>query len=164
MPPQKTTLKTFYVTKPPLRNSTSSSYIHQMLHLKQENIFRSLGIEFVENCKHSKFRLTASQPAHIRNPRRQTKHCTAQFITTNSLVRCAFWGSDKCGASARCCSFYLPLGSSSSCSKSKTISMCYQHFPWTVYLDATTSILKHLHYSRGIGQVQIWYFECKIRA
>ena len=29
-----------------------------------------------------------------------------------------------------------------------------QHFPWAVYLDATTSILKHLHHSRDIGQVQ----------
>ena len=42
--------------------------------------------------------------------------------TTNLLVRCAFWGSDESEASALCCFFYLPLGSSSSCSK--TISMC----------------------------------------
>jgi len=75
---------------------------------------------------------------------------------TNSPVRCVFRGSDECGASAPRF-FYLPLCSSSSCSE--TISMSFnQHFPWTVYLDATTSILKCLCYSRGIGQVQIRYF------
>ena len=30
---------------------------------------------------------------------------------TNSPVRCAFWGSDKCGTSVPHHSFYLPLGS-----------------------------------------------------
>ena len=45
-------------------------------------------------------------------------YCT----TINSPVRCAFWDSDKWGASVPRCSFYLPLGSSSSCSE--TISIC----------------------------------------
>jgi len=38
-------------------------------------------------------------------------------------VRCTFWDSDECWASEPRCFFYLPLGSSSSCSK--TISMSY---------------------------------------
>ena len=32
------------------------------------------------------------------------------------------------------------------------INFSNQHFPWAVDLNAITSILKHLHYSRGIGQ------------
>jgi len=39
-----------------------------------------------------------------------------------------------------------------------------QNHPWAMYLDAITTLLKCLHYSRSIGQVQIWYFECKIWA
>ena len=44
------------------------------------------------------------------------------------------------------------------------VSFSNQHFPWAVYLDTMKSILKRLHYSKGIGQVQVQYFECKIQA
>ena len=44
------------------------------------------------------------------------------------------------------------------------VNFSNKHFPWAVYLDATTSVLKHLHYSRGIGQEQIQYFECRMQA
>jgi len=40
----------------------------------------------------------------------------------NSLVGCAFWGSDKPAPSVPCHSFYIPLGCSST--SSKTISTC----------------------------------------
>jgi len=45
----------------------------------------------------------------------------------------------------------------------RSVSFSNQYLPWAVYLDTTTSILKRLLYSRGIGQVQVWYFECKMR-
>jgi len=88
------------------------------MHLIQENIFRWMDIEFKKNRKNWKFPLTASLDA-------EQSIVQPQFYgtTINSPVRCAFWGSDECGASAPCCLFYLPLGSSSS-SCSKTISMC----------------------------------------
>jgi len=34
-----------------------------------------------------------------------------------------------------------------------------QYFSWAVYLDTPKS---RLHYSRGIGQVKIQYFQCKV--
>jgi len=55
-------------------------------------------------------------------PKRSNKRSPFCATTTNLPVRCAFWDSNKCGASAPHCSFYLPLGSSSSCSE--TILMC----------------------------------------
>ena len=79
-------------------------------------------------------------------PKRSSKWPPFYSTAINSPVRCAF-GVLMCGSSAPRCSFHLPLGSSSSCSK--TIS-------WAVHLDTTTSILKRLCYSRGIGQVQIY--------
>jgi len=50
-------------------------------------------------------------------------------------------------------SFYLPLGSSSSCSK--TIPMFQLTLSLSSVSECTTSILKCFHYYRGIGQVQI---------
>ena len=130
-----------------------------MIHIKQENTFKWLDIEFFKNHKNSKFRLSAS-----------LLHCLTTFAsldakksilqpqfyntTTNSPVRCAFWGSDECGASALHRSFYLPLGSSSSFSSSKSyqcVNFSNQDFPRAVHLNSTTSNLKHLCYSRGIG-------------
>jgi len=121
---------------------------------------------FKKNRKNSKFCLTASLPGHIHKPRHQQSIVQPQFYATAtySPVRCAFWGSDKRGASAPRCSFYLLLGSSSC---NETISMCnfsYQHFS-AVYLDTA---IKCLHFSKSIGQVegqvQIRYSQCKIQA
>jgi len=126
------------------------------------------GYWIFKNCKNSKFHLTVSLPDHLYKPRCQMKYRTATIVQHNNKLTSEM-GSDKCGASASCCSFYFPLASTlSSCSK--TISM-YYFFQSTlssstiIYVDATTSILKHLcHYSRRIGEVQIRYFKCKIQA
>ena len=96
---------------------------------------------------------THSLPDHSRKPGAQTKQWTATILWHNNKLTSEMILTH--------CSFYHPLGSSSSsCSKTMLI-FSNQHFPWAVYLD-TTSILKLLCYSRGIGQVQIWYFECKL--
>ena len=134
-----------------------------MLHLKQENIFGWLDIKFLKNHKDSKFRLAASLPAHICKPRCQKKHRTATILQHNNKLT-----SEMCllgfGASAPCYCFYLPLGSSLHAAKPyQCVNFSNQHWSWAVYLDATTSILKRLCYSRGIGQVQVRYFECKMR-
>ena len=46
----------------------------------------------------------------------------------------------------------------------RCVNFSNQHFPQAVLLYATTLVLKCLRYSRGIGQVQIRYLECKIQA
>jgi len=97
-----------------------------LIHLTSNDVFKTrkhfqmAGYWILKNCKYSKFRLTASLPAHIRKPRAHTKIVQPQFYST-SPVRCAFWDSDECGASVPHYCFYLPLGSSSS--SSKTILM-----------------------------------------
>ena len=55
--------------------------------------------------------------------------------TTNSPVRCFFWGSDKCGAVLHY-SFHLPLGSSSSCSE--TLSFVVNFFKSTLSLSSVS--------------------------
>jgi len=116
------------------------------------------------NCKNSKFRLTTFTSL---DPKRNIVNPQFYGTTANSPVRCAFWGPNECGPSAPRCSFYLTLGSSSfSCNDSAPNQCCaiFPTFSFSVHLDAT-SILKHLRYSRGVGQIQIRtrYFECRIQ-
>ena len=60
------------------------------MRLKQEKIFRWLNIEFLKNCKNSKFCTTASLPAslpdHIRKLRCQMKHHTAANLRHNNKL------------------------------------------------------------------------------
>jgi len=137
--------------------------------LIQENIFRWLDIEFFKNRKNSKFCLTASLPDHIRKPRRQTKHRTAEILRhnnklTSEICLLGFWW-----VWGLCTSLFLL-----SSIRLFFFFMQRNHidvliFPINTFLeqriysvDATTSILKHLCYCRGIGQLQVRYFECKI--
>ena len=70
-------------------------------------------------------------------PRAQTK----QWMATILCMRCAFWGCNECGASTPCCSFYLSLGFLLHAAKPyRCVKFSNQHFPWAMYLDATTSI------------------------
>ena len=85
--------------------------------------------------------------------------------TTNSSVRCAFWGSDKCGALHLIILFIFHQTLLIHAAKPyQHVNFSNQHFCWAVYPDTTTSILKCLCYSRGIGKVQIRYFKCNIQA
>ena len=83
-----------------------------------ENTFRQLNI-YIFNHKNSKFCLPYSLThSLITVARLETKQSSAQppFYNTriNSLVGCAFWGSDECASYVPCHSFFLPLGCSSS--------------------------------------------------
>ena len=136
-----------------------------MLRLKQENVFRWLDIK---SFKNSKFRLTASLPDHICKPRHQIKHCTATILChstklTSEMCLFGFW-QVHVGPLCLVVSFIFHQAVLLHAAKLyRCINFSNQHFSQAVYLDATTSILQRLHYSRSIGQVQIWYSECKIR-
>jgi len=126
--------------KPPLQNSISLSYVHRMLRLKQENVFRQLDIEFLKTW-------SLVSLSHCLTIFTSLDALCSHNFTAQQQTRWAFWGSNECGASAPCCSFYLLLGSFSP-SFSKTKNFFTQHFPWAVCLDATTLILNCLYYSR----------------
>jgi len=130
-----------------LRNSVSPSNIKYSI--KHESTYWLLDIDF--------FYIINSLTVASLEPKWSSKRPPFYTTTKNSSVNCVIWHSDECGVSVPHCSFYLPLGSSFSCSE--TIFMYYQRFPWAVYLNAITSILKHLHYFRDVGQVQIRYLE-----
>jgi len=120
-----------------------------------------------KNRKNSKFRLTASLPGHIYKPRHQMKHCTVKILRHNNKLTSemsllgfqwvwGLWASLFLLYSNRLF-FLLHAAKPYQC-----VNFSNQHFPLAVYLDATTSILKYLCYSRGTGQVHMRYFECKI--
>ena len=54
-------------------------------------------------------------------PKRSSARSPFYATTTNSLVGCAFWGSDECASCAPCLFFYLQSGCLSSSSSNETI-------------------------------------------
>ena len=92
------------------------------------------------------------------------KHFIAAILCHNYKLTSEKYllGSDECETPVPCCFFHLPISILLHAGKPhRCVKFSNQDFPLAVYLDATTSILKCLHYSRGIGQVKI---ECKIQA
>jgi len=87
-----------------------------------KNTFRQMDIDF---CLKKVLKILSASLTHSL-ARIETKQSSAwpPFYDTRrkSLVRCAFWGSDEYAPFASFHSFYLPLGYSSS--SSKTISTC----------------------------------------
>ena len=82
-------------------------------------------LKFQKNCHNLKFHLTHSLPDHSRRPRAQMKQRMATILHHNnkltSEIEMCLLGFRKVWG--LCTSFYLPLGSSSSCSKTISISM-----------------------------------------
>jgi len=112
-------------------------------------------IEFHQKLK---FCLTASLTT-VASLEAKRKGAQPQFYTTttNSPVGCAFWGSNKWGASApgwflfssiRLFFFFMQRNHTDVLIFQLTLSL-------SNVSNCTTSILKCLCYSRGIGQVQI---------
>jgi len=128
-----------------------------------------VGYWIFKNRKDSKFCLIASLPHHICKPRCQTKHRTATILWHNNKLTSEMCLSGFQRVWCLCASLFL-------LSSIRLFFVFFMQrnyideltFPINtfleLYLDATTSILKHLHYSGGIGQVQVQYFECKIQA
>ena len=113
------------------------------------------GYWILKNPKCSKFCLTASLPAHIRKHRGQTTALQHNNGLISKVCLLGFWQVWGLYASLLLLSFNRLFFS---------VHAAKPYWCVAVYLDATASILKRLYYySRGIGQVQVRYFECKTR-
>ena len=100
---------------------------------------------------------------NILKSRCQMKHRTAAMLYQLTNEMCLLWFQWVRGLCALLCllSSILLLCAAK---PYQCLNFSNQHFPSAVYLDATTSVLKCSRYSRGIRQLQMQYFKCKIQA
>ena len=90
--------------------------------LKTRKCLLAAGYRIFLNRQNSKFRLTHSLTTVTSlEPKRSSTQSPFYATTTNSLLGCAFWGSDECTPCAPCLFFYLQSGYLSSSSFNEII-------------------------------------------